>query len=75
MYMPGSVVTTDETIVPWRGRHSFRQYIPGKVHKYGVQKYKVADTNRYTWNFVIYTEKQNPTTSLRHCQTIIMQLF
>ena len=30
VYMPGSVVTIDETMVPWRGRLSFRQYIPVK---------------------------------------------
>ena len=60
-------------VLPWRGRLSFRQYVPGKAHKYGVKMYKVADTNGYTWNFMIYTGKQNPTTSLGHSQTVIMQ--
>ena len=75
IYTPGSVITVDETMVPWRGRLSFRQYVPGKAHKYGVKMYKVADTNGYTWNFIIYTGKQNPTTSLSHSQTVIMQLL
>jgi len=58
VYMPGSVVTIDETMIPWRGRLSFRQYIPGKAHKYGVKMYKAADMNGYTWNFMIYTGKK-----------------
>jgi hypothetical protein len=62
-------------MVPWRGRLSFRQYVPGKAHKYGVKMYKVADTNGYTWNFMIYTGKQNPTASRGHSQTITMQLL
>ncbi len=74
VYIPGSVVTIDETMVPWRGRLSFRQYVPGKAHKYGVKMFKVADMNGYTWDFMIYTGKQNPTTSLGHSQTVTMQL-
>ena len=33
---PGKTVTIDETMVPWRGRLLFRQYNPGKAHKYGL---------------------------------------
>ena len=75
IYTPGFVITVDETMVPWRGRLSFRQYVPGKAHKYGVKMYKVEDTNGYTWNFIIYTEKENSTTGLSHSQTVIMQLL
>ena len=74
IYMPGSVVTVDETVVPWRGRLSFKQCIPGKAHKHGDKMYKVAYTNGYTWDFMIYTGKQNPTNSIGHSQTVIMQL-
>ena len=62
-------------MVPWRGRFSFRQYVPGKAHEYEVKMYKVEDTNGYTWNFMIYTGKQNPTTSLGHSQAVTMQLL
>jgi hypothetical protein len=37
--------------------------------------YKVADTNGYTWNCIIYTGKQNPTTGLGHSQAVTMQLL
>ena len=48
VYIRGSVITIDETMVPWRGRLLFKQYIPGKAHKYGVKIYKLAATNGYT---------------------------
>lgn len=35
-YTPGEYVCIDETMIPFRGRLSFLQYIPGKRHKYDV---------------------------------------
>lgn len=37
MLIPGSQVCIDETMMSWRGRLSFRQYIPSKRHKYGIK--------------------------------------
>ena len=61
-------------MVAWKGRLLFKQYIPGKAHKYGVKIYKLAATNGYTWNFMVYTGKQNPTADLGHAQTVLMDL-
>jgi hypothetical protein len=62
-------------MIPWQGRLFFKQYIPGKAHKYGVKMYKLAATNGYTWNFVIYTDQQDPMAGLRHAQTVVMNLL
>jgi hypothetical protein len=75
VYIPGAVVTIDETMIPWRGRLSFKQYIPGKAHKYGVKMYKLAATNGYTWNYLIYTGQQDPMAGLGHAETIVMNLL
>ena len=75
VYIPGSVVTIDETMVPWQGRLSFKQYIPGKVHKYGVKIYKLAAANGYNWNFMVYSGKQDPMAGLQHAQTVVMSLL
>jgi hypothetical protein len=61
-------------MLPWKGRLLFKQYIPGKAHKYGVKIYKLAATNGYTWNFMIYTGKQDPTAGLGHGQTVVLNL-
>ncbi|XP_054726603.1 piggyBac transposable element-derived protein 4-like [Anastrepha obliqua] len=34
----------DESMIPFRGRLGFRQYLPGKAHKYGIKVFKLADT-------------------------------
>ena len=58
VYMPGSIISIDESMIPWRGRLLFKQYIPGKAHKYDVKMYKLATTNGYVWNYVIYIGEQ-----------------
>ena len=74
IYVPGSVISMDETMVPWKGRLLFKQYIPGKAHKYGVKIYKLAATNGYTWHFMVYTGKQDPTAGLGYAQTVLIDL-
>lgn len=49
VYTIGEEMVIDETMGPWRGRLSFRQYIPGKKHKYGVKLFKICSTEGYTW--------------------------
>ena len=56
---PGEDIVIDETMIPYRGRLSFKQYIPGKAHKYGVKLFKLTDPSRYTYNVEIYQGKSN----------------
>jgi hypothetical protein len=75
VYTPGSIVSVDETMIPWRGRLLFKQYLLGKAHKYGVKMYKLADTNGYTWNFVIYTGQQDSLAGRGHAEAVVMNLL
>lgn len=61
--IPGENLVVDETMVPFRGRLKFRQYIPGKSHRYGVKLFKLCDEKGYTYNISVYTGKGdgNPT--------------
>ncbi|CAK9832798.1 PiggyBac transposable element-derived protein 4 [Anthophora retusa] len=45
---PGKTVVIDESMIPWRGRLRFRQYIKGKRHKYGIKVYKLCLPSGYT---------------------------
>lgn len=47
---PEEIMAVDETMVPFRGRLKFKQYIPGKTHKYGVKLFKLCGVNGYTYN-------------------------
>ena len=75
VYMPGSVISIDETMIPWRGRLVFKQYIPGKAHKYGIKMYKLAALNGYTWNYIIYTGEQESMVGVGHAQAVITKLL
>jgi hypothetical protein len=42
-FIPHEYVTVDETLVPFRGRCSFRQYMPAKPAKYGIKFFCLCD--------------------------------
>nr|CAI5849424.1 unnamed protein product [Callosobruchus analis] len=47
-------VCIDETIVPFRGRLKFRQYIKGKRHKFGIKLFKLCMSGGYLLHAKIY---------------------
>lgn len=57
LYTPGQDFVIDESLVPWRGRLIFKQYIPNKTHKYGIKLFKLCSLEGYTWNIKIYSGK------------------
>lgn len=58
MYEQDEWVCIDETMVPFRGRLSFRQYIPGKMHKYSIKLFKLCMKGGHTWHIKIYGGKE-----------------
>ena len=54
----------DETMIAFRGRLQFKQYLPGKAHKYGIKIFKLCDKSGYTFNMTIYKGKSDRTFSL-----------
>lgn len=73
--MPSSVVTIDEAMIPSQVRLLFEQYISHQAHKYGVKMYKLATTDEYTCNFVIYIDQQHPMASFAYGQTVETNLL
>ncbi|KAJ8968616.1 hypothetical protein NQ314_002215 [Rhamnusium bicolor] len=53
--VPGEIIAVDETMVPFRRRLLFRQYIPSKRHRYGIKLFKLCDPKGYTYRMSIYT--------------------
>nr|XP_033323310.1 piggyBac transposable element-derived protein 4-like [Megalopta genalis] len=72
---PGKNIVIDESMVPWRGRLSFRQYIPGKRHKYGIKMYKLCLPGGYTYNIHIYSGKDEARCGKPHSQDVVMKLI
>ena len=58
LYLPGQNIAIDESLTLWRGRLSFRQYIPLKSSKFGIKSYELCESSSgYLWSFIIYTDK------------------
>ena len=52
-------VSVDESIISYKGRLSFLQYMPKKPNKWGMKAWVLAESDTgYTWNFILYTGKQ-----------------
>ena len=55
-FKPFKDLCIDESLVLWRGRLSFRQYMPQKRHKFGLKIFKICDVESgYILNFILYT--------------------
>lgn len=58
-YTPSEFLTIDEQLIPFRGRCSFRQYIPNKPKRYGIKVFAMVDAKTYyCLKFEIYAGKQ-----------------
>jgi len=56
LYLPGQNIAIDESLTLWRGRLSFRQYIPLKSFTFGIKSYELCESSSgYLWSFIIYT--------------------
>lgn len=58
IYTPLQDFCIDESLIPFRGRLVFKQYIPQKTHKYGVKMFKLCSSDGYTWAMKLYCGKE-----------------
>lgn len=73
--VPDESVVIDESMIPWRGRLLFRQYLPGKAHKYGIKLYKICSTNGYTFKVKVYAGKSDVLANQGHAEKVVMELM
>lgn len=58
-FIPSEYLTIDEHLISFRGRCSFRQYIPSKPAQYGIKIFALVDVkNAYTYNLEVYVGTQ-----------------
>lgn len=55
VYQPSKNLSLDESMVPWRGRLVFRQYIKNKRHKYGIKLYMLTELQGLVLQTMIYS--------------------
>ena len=58
-YVVSGYVTIDEQLIPFRGRCSFRQYMPNKPDKYSLKLFLMCDVSTaYTFNGLPYVGRK-----------------
>ena len=58
VYTPTRNISIDESLLLWKGRLSFKQYIPLKRARFGVKSFMLCEDSGYTYRFKIYTGKE-----------------
>ncbi|XP_070380752.1 piggyBac transposable element-derived protein 4-like [Dermacentor albipictus] len=66
LFVPFQDLCTDKSLMPWRGRLAFRQYVPCKRHRFGVKLFGLCDVNTgYILRFIVYTGATTAVTILK----------
>ncbi|KAJ8970715.1 hypothetical protein NQ314_001062 [Rhamnusium bicolor] len=60
IYYPSRELSIDESMVLWRGRLKFHQYVKGKRHKFGIKLYQLCEPNGTVLKLIVYTGSANP---------------
>ncbi|CAG4968142.1 unnamed protein product [Parnassius apollo] len=74
IYTPGDTIVVDESMVHFRGRLIFRQFIPSKSHKYGIKIYKLCTVDGFTWGYQKYSGQSEQLFGLDTTGTIVVKL-
>jgi hypothetical protein len=56
VYTPECEVSVDESLMMWKGRLSWKKYIPSKWDRFGITSlFELCEAKFcYVWNFIIY---------------------
>uniref|UniRef100_A0A0A9W0B8 PiggyBac transposable element-derived protein 4 n=3 Tax=Lygus hesperus TaxID=30085 RepID=A0A0A9W0B8_LYGHE len=73
---PGKITCGDESMAPWRGRISFRQYLPMKSHKYGIKLYMLTEPDGLLHRFIVYVGSADAEVGGQgHAKNVVMKLM
>ncbi|KAG8224460.1 hypothetical protein J437_LFUL003183 [Ladona fulva] len=57
-YIPDRNIAINESMPLWKGRLSFRQYLPLKASKFGIKTFELCESESgYLWSVLVYTGK------------------
>ena len=54
VYEPSEFVCIDEELLLWKGRLSFKQFVPNKRSRFGIKFFSLCETSGYLWNSLVY---------------------
>ncbi|CAL1278575.1 unnamed protein product [Larinioides sclopetarius] len=60
-YVPEKDISVDESVLLYKGRLGYKQYLPNKRARFGIKFYQLCESSSgYIWNSLIYTGKDMP---------------
>ncbi|KAJ8931164.1 hypothetical protein NQ314_015966 [Rhamnusium bicolor] len=74
-YIPSETVCIDETMVLFRGRLKFCQYIKGKKHTFGIKIFMLCANGSYTYNMKIYCGKESENDGVSVADKVVLGLM
>lgn len=75
VFYPQRELSLDESMVLWRGRLIFRQYLKGKKHKYGIKLYTLSDPHGLILRFMIYCGVLDDLGGKGHAANVVLKLM
>lgn len=76
IYEPSENLALDESIVLFRGRLVFRQFIKNKRHKYGIKLFMLAEPGGLVHRIMIYSGQGHDTSAdFSHTEYVVIKLM
>lgn len=76
IYQPAKIyLLTLESMILWRGRLLFRQYIKNKHHKYGIKLYELTEADGLVLNTNVYTDRTDGQGGKGRTSRVVMNLL
>ena len=77
-YTLGKNISVDESMIPFKGRMKYKQYIPNKPHSWGIKAFVLADSKTgYTYHLRLYfgSETDLDFPGYSHTETVVLTLL
>lgn len=75
VYYPGKTLSLDESMVLWKGRLLFKQYLPNKRHKYGIKIFMLTESDGTILDMIVYTGQSDVIGGKDHAQKVVKHLM
>ncbi|XP_050516259.1 piggyBac transposable element-derived protein 4-like [Diabrotica virgifera virgifera] len=75
VYYPGKYLSLDESMILWKGKLVFKQYLPKKRHKYGVKLYMLTEADSTILDIHIYAGAGDATAGKSHTERVVLHLM
>lgn len=74
-YIPNRSLSADESMVLWRGRLFFRQYIKNKRNKYGIKLYELCESEGLVLKISVYCGQSDDVQTISKSADVVLNLM